>query len=497
MSGYKIHHENEHHVVINHPDGHQITIAKKGLSTPMLEKLKGFSDGGNVEKAPPVIEEAPNLVPDPQVVEEPVAAAPERGVASSIWDAITQKSPVPPEIEAGNRSATSEAAGVAPQVAQAPLPENVPLQSSPQATRIPTGEIAGGSNAVAKDLENREAQRAQAFDDEATFMKQQAEHYTQKLGELDQENAYLTKQVQDGQVDPHRLFNNMGTGQKISTAVGILLGGIGGGLTGQENPVLKFINSQIDKDIDSQKANLGKNNTLLENNLKQHGNLNSAVAATKMAYLSALEGQLNKIANTAGPATKLKAGNEALLLQAQKQQLASQIAVGSLQSQALRNPNQGGAAGQTSSGLSPEQHIGYFVPEKEQKEAFDELKTAQNARKQATDIMKYFDKSNKENTIVNRAAHAGFEPASVGILENMFLPLIKDREGRINEFEFNTIKKVLPAPGDTTKKTNDKRTGLVEFLNEKGNTPLLKRYGVSLPEISFPQPIESGPGFKK
>lgn len=58
-------------------------------------------------------------------------------------------------------------------------------------------------------------------------------------------------------VDPDKWWNDKSTGGKILAGIGIVLGGIGGGMTGQGgNTALTVINNAIDRDIDSQKHHI-------------------------------------------------------------------------------------------------------------------------------------------------------------------------------------------------------------------------------------------------
>lgn len=80
----------------------------------------------------------------------------------------------------------------------------------------------------------------------------------------------LIKDVQKGYVNPNHFMENMGTGQRVASAIGMLLGGLNG-TPGGANPAMDFINKQIDRDIEAQKTNLGAKNNLLAHNI-QHLN---------------------------------------------------------------------------------------------------------------------------------------------------------------------------------------------------------------------------------
>jgi hypothetical protein len=57
-------------------------------------------------------------------------------------------------------------------------------------------------------------------------------------------------------IDPNRYFENRSTGERIMSGIGLILGGIGAGLTGRENVAFKVIDDAIERDIMAQRENL-------------------------------------------------------------------------------------------------------------------------------------------------------------------------------------------------------------------------------------------------
>ena len=82
-------------------------------------------------------------------------------------------------------------------------------------------------------------------------------------------------------VDPNLYWKNQTTGQNILSAIALGLGGFGAGLKGGfENPVMNYIEKQIDRDIESQKIELAQkgkridlSNNLLASLYSRRGNL--------------------------------------------------------------------------------------------------------------------------------------------------------------------------------------------------------------------------------
>lgn len=109
---------------------------------------------------------------------------------------------------------------------------------------------------------------------------------------LDDEQAQLQKSITEGKIDPKHYFNNMDTTHRVMTAIGLILGGIGSGLTKGPNVALQMMDKAIDRDIDAQKAELGKKQNLLSINFQKYHNLQAAEAATRLHYNTILSTQL-------------------------------------------------------------------------------------------------------------------------------------------------------------------------------------------------------------
>jgi hypothetical protein len=63
-------------------------------------------------------------------------------------------------------------------------------------------------------------------------------------------------------INENHYMENQGAGQKVANALGLILGGFKQGLVGGSNPAMDFINSQIDRDINAQKARADQQNTI-------------------------------------------------------------------------------------------------------------------------------------------------------------------------------------------------------------------------------------------
>lgn len=63
----------------------------------------------------------------------------------------------------------------------------------------------------------------------------------------------IKRQAELGKLDPERYTKNLGVGQKTIAAIGMVLSGIGSGLTGQKNMALEVFQRNVDRDIEAQR----------------------------------------------------------------------------------------------------------------------------------------------------------------------------------------------------------------------------------------------------
>lgn len=135
------------------------------------------------------------------------------------------------------------------------------------------------------------------------YQKQQADtsaHWEElakkNLADIDK----TQKELASGNIDPHHWWNTRNTGQKIATTIGMILGGIGQAFGGGPNATLQMVNKAIDQDIDAQKANLGKKQSLLSGYLSQGHSIQQAENLVRAHQLAAVTGQMEMVASKYG-----------------------------------------------------------------------------------------------------------------------------------------------------------------------------------------------------
>lgn len=109
----------------------------------------------------------------------------------------------------------------------------------------------------------------------------------------------LIQAYQDKKLDPNRYLNSMSTGQKLLSGIALILGGAGGGASGQPNLAANMMNNAIERDIDSQKNDQSQALNLWKLNKEEYGDEISANLATKNQILAGLQVQLNSAAQGA------------------------------------------------------------------------------------------------------------------------------------------------------------------------------------------------------
>ena len=181
---------------------------------------------------------------------------------------------------------------------------------------------------------------------QADEFKLQAEAQQKAKQKVGEEYDKLFNDVRDQKVDPYKVWNDSSTGQKAGIVVGMLLSGIGQGLQGPgaTNMAMDAYNKQVDRSIEAQKMELGKKENLLSVNLRKYGDLQTAEAATRAAYLTALGA---KVSQAAAMAQSAEAKNNAKLTDMQiKMQMAPLLyQIQGMMAKAMVYGKAGGGAG--------------------------------------------------------------------------------------------------------------------------------------------------------
>lgn len=267
----------------------------------MVNSLKGAATGGDDRAAQhdAALASLPQTNPDN---ESPQDSTP---MASSPTDVPPQAAQPAPD--ASQPQSVSPAQGLAPQ-------------------QPPTGQdpsVAGGYAQQAAGINQAAQAEAKIADAKATaigtnLIAQQkvANDYEAANKATNSELQAIRNDINNTHIDPNHYLGSQDTLGKIGTAIGLVLGGLGGG--GHGNQVLDFVNAQIDRDINAQKANLGKKESIYNGVLAQSQNQRQATEMTRLIMNDLV---LNKL-------QQAELSNTDPLIKAR-----AQTAIGALQSQ--------------------------------------------------------------------------------------------------------------------------------------------------------------------
>jgi len=279
--------------IVNHPNAPEMAakFVRDTLAKGNFKNKKNYQQGGGVERnydEPEAIayDNPENLEPEIKTLQDPEETKP-------------VESNVPFDVSYNNEKSM--------QITPEMLKERNVASVTPETPTVQTEEpslFQKGFNAQRKAyLETGRLAEKQAELEEAEYQKNvldleaKQKSYLSELSEVNNEMNNLRSDIMQTKIDPQRFYANMSTGNKIGTAIGLILGGIGAGLTGGENIVLKQLNNYIEQDLYAQKANLGKKESLLSGLMQKYGNVNQAMQMSRIMMTDALSLKMKQIAS--------------------------------------------------------------------------------------------------------------------------------------------------------------------------------------------------------
>lgn len=358
-------------------------------------------------------------------------------------------------------------------------PQAAPQEQGPN---DPYGTEAYYNN-LNKGIREQKAGLQKQYQAESALGQDQAQHLeknidaTQKLmdmhqqnvNSLNQERQSLMQDAMNGHIDPARYWNNQSTFGKVKTAISLIGAGFGAGMLHQENPAMKFLNDQIDRDINSQKANLEQKNNLLSANRTSFQNERDATDMTRVMLADQMSSQLKLAASKqADPMAKARLLQAAGDLDTKYAPVFSQMA--------MRRTILGG----TKQGvIDPSMSIRAIVPEHQQPAAYKELSEAQQMNRAKDNILGSFDKLTHLNTIGNAISSPLQTSKQVSAIRDpLVASLSKETAGRFTEQDSKMLSVLFPAKGDSPQTIQLKRNQINKLISEKMNFPLLNSYGI-------------------
>lgn len=398
LAGFKKLKEDKKTVTMAHPEGHEIKIFKAKLpmiQRKQIEKLP-LAEGGDVQKMESKddsmgseqstwekVNETLDKTPRMQMIHnmadggDTAATAINNFVDQDKGESIPQGTPAPEVADpALSPSAFSAAesdqrdflAGKEPVSPEAPPPPPAPMKSDntvPAPASIPDsttglpdaslGDVYGKSLAAIKQKSKAEADlAANTANVEAqnqSEIKQAQQNWLQSSAKMQGDISGALQDVKNGHIDPSHYLENMTVGGKIATGIGLLLGGFSGGLnrTGV-NPAAEWLGAQINRDIDSQKANQNTKLNVYNGYLDQYKNAAVAEQMTRATQMGIYASKIRQAAAQAGTPLAIANGNLAASELEQKMIPLVQNAHLTAQLAAFNGGAAGGERGPASSG---------------------------------------------------------------------------------------------------------------------------------------------------
>jgi hypothetical protein len=501
LSHFKKLKEDEKCAVLVHPDGHRIQVAKSMLN-PKMRSMLGempmhMAEGGMVNDPlmEPLMEMDPQSPAIPDGDRNPAsisdAAIPGSDVMSMnqapgmVMTPVVAPDPVPVPVAAPSP--------VAPAPVVMPMNPPIMAQRQPQSAAVPAttpGMVGGirkgfemeqqGLQMEAAGQQQSAQAQASAQEEEAHQLQQISDGYQRRMSELDNEIKNVTKDLNNGEIDPNHWWNSKDDASKTQTVIGLILGGIGAGLTGKENMAAEYIDKQITRDIEAQKMNLGKKQNLLSAYYHQMGNLRDAEmmarASLKDVYASKIQAAGLR---TQDPIIRARALQAAGRLKVQQEQILAPLAL-----------KQSVLGGITQGKVDPAVAI-RFLPEHDQKPAREELANAQLLQKKLDGALSAFDKVSEAKTASFALKNPGkaISGATSEQMNAAIVELARDASGAFNKDEVETIRnQYLPKYTDTAEDLAMKRNGIIHFIQQKANFPTLQGYGLDPKAVVRPRP---------
>jgi hypothetical protein len=338
--------EDEMSYMIGHPHGKFMNIPKKGMSDKahaLIKRLKSnpqhFAHGGEEKKEQEITDlilnnSSEQPVPEPPPVTTP-AAPPEKSLADTIESGVIDAAR-----SAGNAigalidrpiEGIKSMLGMEEKKEQPKAPEQPKLPEPEKETKIAPPKqpdpyekaLQDSQNAITGAMKTEQDLTKNLIAESGKIQKnlQNMKTPEQLARDYQTQDATLAKQFADNHIDPNRFYHNMSTGNKILAGIGMVLGGVGSGFTGQPNPALEMMKQAIDRDIEAQKSDQNQAFTLWKMNREKLGSDIQANLATQNQYLAASKVMVERAMMGVNNAQAIKRGIQLLQTIVQKQEL--------------------------------------------------------------------------------------------------------------------------------------------------------------------------------
>lgn len=348
------------------------------------------------------------------------------------------------------------------------------------------GQEASGINQQAQGQVEQNKQMADVQQQHLALEQESMRKYQETMQRYQAQNDQLMQAVTNQKINPDQYWDNH---SKFGAAIATVLSGIGQGLSHQTNNMaMDVIQSGINRSIESQKAELGKKENLLSNNLKVQGNLMQAETATRLQMNAMLQGKLALVAS--------KTGDPMILGQAQQKigqlkqaAIPQQMSLAQYQTQMHMRDQ---LSKMDTSKMDPAQLVNYLpnVTPEAKTQILKEIDAAQNVHINASFM------ADAQERAANNMHVADFVPgrnnADQDQLHTLLGPTFKDLGESVRPAAMeNVFHGVTPRMGDAVLSNKDTlRNTLKDYLSSKQAAPTAKSYGLDLSKFEstrFPE----------
>lgn len=329
-------------------------------------------------------------------------------------------------------------------------------------------------------------------------VRQQEDRRLQQQEQLDRDRDAVRQKIaemEDMKVDPDRYVGKMGTGQKIMNFLAIAVGGANAGARGGENTALRQLNTEVERDIDAQKAaidskqkGVANQQSLYRSFLDQYGNERQAEAATRMAMNSIIEMKLKELgARYNGP--QLKAAAQRMMGELEVKKQKDLAAFDDATVKAM-----GQAMGPVSGADRLTQQI-LRLPEKLQSKALEEKGDWDGYQAATKDIDAAFGAMAGASTLGAKVpfseAKAAFE-ANAAKIQSAVRGSMKGQGAITDKDAESVVNPLIPSATDTSAQIRQKQEKLKDLLSSRAqkNFPILSGFGM------LPKAIKTAPAVR-
>ena len=306
--------EDKNTTTMRHKDGHEMVIMHAKLPKIHREQLKrlALAQGGKVQNfddgGAATAQSSPDQSAPDASSSDTSSAAPAQSSSNPITINVGTPQQAPPvqtqDIPGTSAVPASPAAQLAAQPVSPTIPQvpNTPPNVNPSTGTMNPSAVSVNSQTAGNLQGQINAAKAagmvpieQGYVDAAA---QAAQTDQQNLADLKGHIGDFNSYIQNHPINPNAYVENMSSGKKATTAIGLMLGGLGG--RGNGNVGMDYLNKQIVRDIDGQKARMGQQASIYSAYHQLYGDSVATNAATKASMLDIYNHKVNQLAAQLG-----------------------------------------------------------------------------------------------------------------------------------------------------------------------------------------------------